>query len=54
MLKISSSLVRQVNTAVFEEVVKKKAATKKVREKLVVSFNLLLCLPVVSILQEAV
>lgn len=30
MLKISSSLVRQVNTAVFEEVVKKKAATKKI------------------------
>ena len=30
MLKISSSLVRQVNTAAFEEVIKKKAATKKV------------------------
>ena len=30
MLKISSSLVRQVNTAAFEEVVKKKASTKKV------------------------
>ncbi|KAJ7392259.1 hypothetical protein OS493_013638 [Desmophyllum pertusum] len=30
MLKVSSSLVRQVNTATFEEVVKKKAATKKI------------------------
>ena len=30
MLKISSNLVRQVNTPAFEEVIKKKAATKKV------------------------
>lgn len=30
MLKISSNLVRQVNTPAFEEVVKKKAATKKI------------------------
>lgn len=39
MLKISSSLVRQVNTAAFEEVIKKKAATKKV-----------LCLPFIFLL----
>ena len=32
MLKISSSLMRQVNNAVFEEAVKKKALTKKVRK----------------------
>nr|XP_058949181.1 uncharacterized protein LOC131776985 [Pocillopora verrucosa] len=30
MLKISSNLVRQVNTPAFEEVIKKKAATKKI------------------------
>ena len=30
ILKISSNLVRQVNTPAFEEVIKKKAATKKV------------------------
>ena len=30
MLKVSSSLARQVNTAVFEEVIKKKSVTKKV------------------------
>lgn len=34
MLKISSSLVRQVNAVAFEEVVKKKAVTKKVEETL--------------------
>lgn len=31
MLKVSSSLARQVNTAVFEEVIKKKSITKKVK-----------------------
>ena len=30
MLKVSSSLARQVNTAVFEEVIKEKSVTKKV------------------------
>ncbi|CAH3045244.1 unnamed protein product [Porites lobata] len=30
MLKVSSSLARQVNTAVFEEVIKKKSVTKKI------------------------
>ncbi|KAL9978747.1 hypothetical protein ACROYT_G016302 [Oculina patagonica] len=30
MLKISSSLVRQINTAAFEEVIKRKATTKKI------------------------
>ena len=34
MLKVSSSLARQVNTAVFEEVIKKKSVTKKVEKNL--------------------
>ena len=34
MLKVSSSLARQVNTAVFEEVIKKKSITKKVKKNL--------------------
>ena len=41
MLKISSSLMRQVNNAVFEEAVKKKALTKKVRKTLVMNDNII-------------
>ena len=39
MLKISSNLVRQVSTPLFDEVVKKKAVTKKVCRQ---SYNLAL------------